>query len=194
MARTSGYSLLELLFVISAAVAVSGMAIPPLLAALDEYRTAGAVRYLSARIQRTRMEAVSRSANTAIQFVKIGARYRYSIYVDGNGDGVRTDDIGSGVDRRIGAIEQLSDSHAGVDFDVLPGLPAVEPRSPAPGSDPIKLGTGNLLAYSPIGTSSSGSLYILGRGKVQYVIRILGDTGRTRILKFEPRSRQWKPL
>ena len=32
------------------------------------------------------------------------------------------------------------------------------------------------------------------RRKVQYVVRVLGDTGRARVLRFDARSRQWKPL
>lgn len=191
---TAGYSLIELLFVISVAATVSGMAIPPLLSALDDYRTAGAVRYISTRIQRTRMEAVVRSTNAAMQFVQAGAGYSYGIYVDGNGDGVRTTDITNGIDGRLGAVERLPDNYVGVDFGLLPGLPPVDPGSQAPGTDPIKLGSSNLLSYSSIGTSSSGSLYIRGRSRAQYVIRILGDTGRTRVLKFDLRTRQWKAL
>jgi hypothetical protein len=191
---TTGYSLIELLFVMSAAAAAGGIAVPPLMAALDDYRTAGAVRYISTRIQRTRMEAVSRSTNTAMQFVQAGTGYSYGVYVDGNGDGVRTPDIQRGIDRRLGAIEHVPDNYDGVDFGVLPGLPPVDPGSPAPGTDPIKLGSSNLLSYSAIGTSSSGSVYVLGHSKAQYVIRILGDTGRVRVLKFDPRSRQWKAL
>jgi type II secretory pathway pseudopilin PulG len=190
----SGYSLIELLFVMSATVTVSAIAIPPLLAALDDYRTAGAVRYFSTRIQRTRMEAVRRSANAAIEFVPGRGGYSYGIYVDGNGDGVRATDIKKGTDRRLGAAEHLPDNYAGVDFGLLPGLPPVDVGGPAPGTDPIKLGTSNLLSYSAIGSSSSGSLYIRGRAKAQYVIRILGDTGRIRVLKFDPRLQQWKAL
>ena len=189
-----GHSLLELLFVLSAMATLGGVAVPPLLTALDEYRTAGAARYVSARIQRTRMEAVNRSASVALQFVESGTGHSYGMYVDGNGDGVRTGDIASAVDLRIGAVERLQDNFPGVAFGVLPGLPPVEPGSPAPGFDPIKLGAGNLLSYSATGTSSSGSVYIRGRGQSQYVIRILGDTGRTRMLRFDPRGRQWKPL
>ena len=190
----SGHTLLELLFVLSAIATLSGMAIPPLLTALDDYRTAGAVRYLSTRIQRARMEAVSRSTNTAIEFVQDGIGITYGTYVDGNGDGVRTSDIKKGTDRRLGTIERLPDNYAGVDFGLLPGLPPVDPGNPEPGTDPIKLGSGNLLSYSAIGTSSAGSLYIRGRSKAQYTIRILGETGRVRVLKFDPRSRRWKGL
>jgi hypothetical protein len=140
------------------------------------------------------MEAVSRSANVAIRFVQAGTGYSYRVYTDADGDGVRTDDVTNGVDPPLGVAERLSDNFSGVDFGVLPGLPPVEAGSPAPGTDPIKLGSSNLLSYSSIGASSSGSLYIRGRGSAQYVIRVLGDTGRVRILKFDARLHQWKPL
>ena len=192
MAKT-GYSLIELLFVLSAAATIGAMAIPPFLAAIDDYRTAGAVRYLSTRIQRTRMEAVSRSTNTAMQFVKEGTGYTFGIFVDGNEDGVRTADIRNGIDRRLGTIERLSDNYAGVDFGLLPDLPPVDAGGPPPGTDPIKLGSSALLSYASSGSSSSGSVYIRGR-KVQYAIRILGDTGRARVLKFNPHDRLWKAL
>jgi hypothetical protein len=45
-----------------------------------------------------------------------------------------------------------------------------------------------------MGTSSTGSLYIRGRGTAQYVIRVMGETGRVHVLKFNARTRQWKPL
>ena len=192
MSKT-GYSLIELLFVLSAAATIGAMAIPPFLAAIDDYRTAGAVRYLSTRIQRTRMEAVSRSTKTAMQFVREGTGYTFGIYVDGNEDGVGTADIRNGIDRRLGAIERLSDNYAGVDFGLLPDLPPIDPGGPPPGTDPIKLGSSALLSYASSGSSSPGSVYIRGR-KVQYAIRILGDTGRTRVLKFNPHDRLWKGL
>jgi type II secretory pathway pseudopilin PulG len=192
MAKT-GYSLIELLFVMAAAATAGSIAIPPLLSALDDYRTAGAVRYISTRIQRTRMEAVTRSTSVAMQFVQAGTGFSYRTFIDGNGDGVRTQDINNGVDRPLGAIERIPDNFSGVDFRVLPGLPAVDSSVLPPGTDPIKLGSSNLLSYSPIGTSSSGSVYICGRSNTQYVIRVLGDTGRTRILRFDARTRQWTP-
>jgi type II secretory pathway pseudopilin PulG len=192
MAKT-GYSLIELLFVLSTAATLSATAVPPFLTALDEYRTAGAVRYISTRIQRTRMEAVGRSTNVAMRFAPAGTAYSFGVYADGNGDGVRTPDIRDGIDWRLGALERLPDNYAGVDFGLLPGMPPVDSGDPPPGTDPIKLGISDLLSYSSIGTSSAGSLYIRGR-KVQYVIRILGDTGRARVLTFDPHARQWEAL
>jgi type II secretory pathway pseudopilin PulG len=188
-----GYSMLELVFVLAVIATLTGVAVPNLTAALDEHRTAAAARYLAARIQRTRIEAVKRSANTAIQFVQAGAGYTYSVYVDGNGDGVRTQDIADGIDERLGVVEGLGDNFPGVDIGVIPALPAIETGGPPPGTTPIRLGVGNLLSYSPTGSSSSGTVYLHGQKGTQYAIRILGDTGRARILEFDRRRRKWNP-
>ena len=190
---TPGYSLLELMFAAALCVTAGAVAAPLLLAAVDDVRATGAVRYLSTRLQQARMEAVGRSADVGMQFVQTSDGYAYAVYVDGNGNGVRTRDIQRGLDQRIGSVERLSDHFAGVDFGVLPGLPPVDAGSAAPGTDPIKLGSSSILTFTALGTSSSGSLYLRGRRNLQYVIRILGETGKTRVLKFDLRAQQWKP-
>jgi type II secretory pathway pseudopilin PulG len=188
-----GYSLLELLFAAALCITLGAAAAPQLLATVDDVRAAGAVRYVSTRLQQARMEAVVRSADVGIQFVQISGSYAYIVYVDGNGNGVRTRDIERGLDRRIGSVERLPDHFAGVDFGVQAGLPPVDAGSPAPGIDPIKLGSSSILTFTALGTSSSGSLYVLGRRNSQYVIRILGETGKTRVLKFDSRVQRWNP-
>lgn len=188
----NGYSLVELVFVIGLMTTVSGMAVPPIMTAMDDYRTSGAARYISTRMYQTRMEAVKRSADVALQFTQTARGIGYAAYVDGNGNGIRTQDIRRGVDRPLGSVERLPDQFAGVDFGVLPGLPSLDGGAP-PGTDPIKLGSSNLLSFSAAGTSSSGSVYIRG-SSAQYVVRVFGDTGKTRVLKFNVRTNRWNPL
>ena len=129
-----------------------------------------------------------------MKFTQTGSTYEYAVYLDGNGDGVRTHDINSGVDTALGAPERLGDQFQGVDFGVLPGLPSVDTGSAPPGNDPIKLGASNLLSFSANGTSSTGSLYIKGQRGTQYVIRVFGVTGKTRVLKFSRSTQLWHPL
>ena len=187
-----GYSLLELIFAAALAATLTAAAVPESLTALGDYRASGAARYIAARIARVRMEAVARSADVGLRFTRTGSDYQYAVYVDGNRNGVRSRDIQRGVDREIAAAERLADQFPGVDFGLLPGLPPVDAGGAPPGTDPIKLGAGNLLTFSAQGTSSSGSVYLRGQGTAQYVIRVFGETGRTRILKYDARSGQWK--
>jgi hypothetical protein len=58
----------------------------------------------------------------------------------------------------------------------------------------VKLGSSNLLTFTPMGTSSSGTLYVLGRRNLQYAIRVYGETGKVRALRFDSQTRQWKPF
>jgi len=189
-----GYSLVELLFSTSIIVMVGAMAVPGALASIDDQRAYGAARYMSARVQRARMEAVARSADVALRFANTPDGYAFGVYVDGNRNGVRTAEIQRGIDRELMPLERLTGLFVGVDFGVLPGLPPVDPGSPPPGTDPIKFGASNILTFVPVGTSSSGSLYIRGRRGAQYVLRVFGQTGRTHVLKYDPGAMRWKPL
>lgn len=193
-AGAAGYSFIELACVLGLAGTLGGMAIPQVRGSIDAYRAEGAARYLAGRMQRARMEAVARSAEVALRFTAEPIGYSFAAYVDGNRNGVLTLDIEHGTDPRLGDSDRLPDTFHGTDVGVLPGLPPVDPGGAAPDGDPLKLGVSNILSFSPTGTSSSGSVYVLGRGGNQYVIRIYGETGKTRVLKFNVSRKQWLPL
>jgi type II secretory pathway pseudopilin PulG len=193
-AASGGYSLVELTCAVTVMATLGSVAIPPMLAALDDFRTSGAARHVAARLQRARMDAIVRSADVGLQITQTTAGYSYSVYVDGNRNGIRSLDIQTGSDRQIVQSERLFDQFPGVDFGALPGLPAVDPGGTPPGSDPIRLGAGNLATFSATGTSSTGSLFVRGRRNSQYAVRIYGQTGKVRVLKFDARTNQWKPL
>ena len=89
-----GYSLLELMFVVSIGVTATAAAVPQYLAGLDDFRTSGAARYLSARLFRARSEAVMRSRSVAIQFVQTATGYEYGVYMDGNDNAFCRDTLG----------------------------------------------------------------------------------------------------
>ena len=189
----AAFSFIEILFVLGTAATVSAVAVPETLATIDDNRTAAAARYVSARLQRARMEAVTRSGSAALRFTHQSDHYDFVTYVDGNDNGVLSKDIQSGIDRVIQPADRLADHFPGVDFGAIPGLPAVDSSSSAPGSDPIRLGSSDMVTFTSTGTATSGSLYIRGRRDAQYVVRVYGETGKTRVLKFLSGSGQWIP-
>lgn len=192
--RPAGYCLIELMAAVAIAGALSAAASPALLATIDDSRARAAARFMSTRLYRTRMEAVARASNVAIRFVPSGSAYGYAVYRDGNGNGVLSRDIQRGVDTEIHPLERLSDQFSGVDFGVLPGLAAADPGSTPPGDDAIKLGSGNMVSFSPVGTSSTGTLYIRGKHNTQYAVVVFGETGKTRILKYNQQNGEWSPI
>jgi len=188
------FSLIEIVFVLALVATISAISIPPALSTLDDLRTAGAVRYVSSRLQEARMHAIATSRETGMRFTRDGDRYAFALFVDGNGNGIRTTDVQGGTDPALRLPEHLSDAFAGVEFGALPGIPAVDASGAAPGSDPIRLGASDIVSFTALGTATPGSLYILGRREAQYVIRVFGETGKTRILRFDTQTHLWKPL
>jgi type II secretory pathway pseudopilin PulG len=192
--RPDGYCLIEVVAALGVAATVSVAAVPQILASVDDSRARGAARYLSTRLQQARMEAVTRSRHVAVRFTAAGSSYSYAVYQDGNGNGVLTRDIQHGVDTEVHAAERLSDQFAGVDFGALPGLPAADAGGTAPGADPIRVGAANMVSFTSAGTSSTGTLYILGKRNAEYALVIFGETGKVRLLKWNAVTGQWGPL
>lgn len=192
--RAAGYSLLELMFATGLIATLTAISVPQVLAGIDGSRTYAAARYVAAQFQSARTSAAMRAAYVGIRFEPVDGSYQFTTYLDGNANGIRTIDVDMGVDQPIHPAEQLRAQFPGVDYGALPGLPAVDSSSAAPDGDPIKFGTSHIVSFSPIGAASSGSVYLLGRNGTQYVVRVLGETGRVRVLRFDPRARKWIAL
>jgi len=189
LAGSAGFSLLELLLVTSIIATLSMVSIPLTAATLDEVRTAMAARYLEGRIMNARMTAIRRSTKVALRFEAVDDDYRYGEYWDGNGNGVRSAEIASGLDPEIARAEFLRRHFAGVTFGLHAGMADVDgDRSTT--TDGVRIGSSRILTLGPDGTATSGTLYVRGR-RGQFAVRILGATGRTRVMRFDPGSGQW---
>ena len=141
-----GYWLIELMFVAALLVTTGAMAIPQVTTGLDEFRAAGAARYVSTRLQRTRMEALARSVDVAMQFTRSATGYAFAVYADGNHNGVLTTEIAGGVDAgSVSSSASAINSRASTSErfrDCRRWMLAVRHR----GRDPIRLGS----AVSPV--------------------------------------------
>ena len=184
----------EIVVVLGLFATATATALPELQAGLDDARVAGAARYLSSRLAESRMDAIQRSREVAVRFTLTAGQYAYTVYVDGNGNGVLSRDIQRGIDRPLLGPERLSDNFRNVEFGAQPGLPAIEPGGVAPGTDPIRLGTGNSVSFNTLGGATSGTIYLTGRSRAQYAVRIVGVTGKIRTYRYDRRAAKWIPL
>lgn len=190
--EAEGMSLIELLIGCAAMSVLVGMAVPSLMATRDDWSARAAARYVAGRAMLARAQAVRRGAAVGLRFESTGDGYRFGSYIDGDGDGIRTADIDGGVDLELDPAQRLSDLYPTVRFALESALPPVEGAHPAGiGFDPIRLGASDILTYTPFGTSSSGSLYLRSQGGQQYAIRILGTTGRLRVMRFDWAAGAW---
>ena len=184
-----GFTLIEVLLAAAIVTVLAGVALPITGSAIDELRTLAAARYLAGRIVHGRMDAIKRSTSVALRFEPSTPDYAFTPYADGNGNGVRAADIHRGIDPPVGVPQQLGDNFAGVRFGLLPGLPDVDGVADGD-TDGVRIGTARIMTMSPNGTATSGTLYVQGR-RAQYAVRVLGATGRTRILKYDTGAGTW---
>ncbi len=169
-----GYSLVEIIFVAALIAIMSAIAVPQTLATVHQSRALAAARYLAGQMALARGRAVARSTTVALRFESIGADYTVAVYTDGNRNGVRTVDIQKGVDLPLEAPARLSQFFPQVIIALSEG---------GSGPDPVKIGNTTLMSFTPAGTATSGTIYIRGFDGSQFAVRVLGVTGRTRLLR-----------
>lgn len=188
---TRGAALVDLIFTCGLVAVVSAIAIPTLHASRDRDSVRMAAQYLGQRMQAARLEALKRNVVVSFRFDP-DEPGRFGVYADGDGDGVLQRDIDAGTDQRLAPDARIADYFADVAFAIDANLPDPDGGASLPaGSDPVRIGSSNLLSFSPLGSATSGTIYLAGRGGQQACVRIVGSTGRLRVLWFDPARRRW---
>lgn len=167
---------------------LAAAATPALFAALSRERVVTAARELEQEMARLRSEAIASRRDVAMRLSWSLGRYSYAFYADGDGDGVRSDDIGAGRDPLIGAARELWSRYEGIDFGLLDvPIPEVPPGSTSllPGGDPVRFGRSDIITFTPKGTSSSGTLYVSDGHSTVTAVVVYGGTGRLRLWRFD---------
>jgi hypothetical protein len=152
----------------------------------------GAARHLAATLQRERLEAVRTSRVSGLRFRDDGAGgIVFEPVADGNGNGLRVAELDAGIDWLRGGPVRIGDAFAGVRFAIPDAVPGID-GGPAlgAGSDPVRLG-GTILAFSPAGGATSGTLYLSSADRRQLAVRVLGATGRVRVYELERAAMRW---
>ena len=187
-----GFSLLESIVAVGLLAVTAAIALPSILGGLDDARAMAAARYLAGLARLARVQAATRSTHVGLRFEREGAAYRYAVYVDGNGNGLRSRDVRRGIDEPITPVERIGDRFPGVALGVAEGVTRIsDGRAMMGGADPVRLGSADTLTFSPIGTATSGTIFLRSRKGRQYAVRVLGATGRTRVLEFRHESGSW---
>jgi Type II transport protein GspH len=169
---------------------LTAIAVPALLQGLDDSRASGAARGLAARLGEARADAVRRSTFVGLRFEPAAPDYLITKVIDGNENGLRTAEIQRGVDPTLSTPQPLAWQYPGVSFGLLDGVPEVDGTA-ASSSDGVRVGISNILSMNPNGSSSSGTLYVHGRKRSQYAVRVYGTTGRVRVFKYDWNAKRW---
>ena len=192
--RRAGFSAAELVAVVTIVAAVTALVAPGLFELSATQAMLSSASEVRSMLVLARTFALTRGRYVGVKFRKNGSRYEWALYGDGNGNGIRTAEIASGVDKSLGITIPWSRN------DVLPaimkGSPVPDPGDPRKVldrlDDPIRFNESDICSFSPLGESTPGSVYLWNGRDRMAVVRVFGRTAKVRTLYYRRGEKEWK--
>jgi prepilin-type N-terminal cleavage/methylation domain-containing protein len=190
--KSPGYSLIELL----AVIAILGLNALCAVPAFANYRRRMSVIAASEQLRNifraTRARAIATGRNVGVKFIA-GREWRYAIYADGDDDGVRNDDINRGVDRRLSGPAIVMPSFHIATIGLLPTTVKDPDGDPLqPDASPVQFGRSTICSFSPTGSGTPGTVYLVDGGGQLWAARVHGAGGRVLVLRYDAGRRKWE--
>lgn len=190
-----GVSLVESLALAVVIAVILAVAVPSLVETRRSAALAGAAGKIRGLMFRCRAAAVMRQRSTGLVFERLTTgEWRCFIVLDGDGDGIRRRDIGSGVDEIVSEVLAFAPREAGLGIlggEVVPD-PAGRGRLRGRLDDPVRAGRGDIITFTPQGHATPSSVYLTDHRSKMRVLRVYGSTGRVVGLRWQRGWRQWR--
>jgi type II secretory pathway pseudopilin PulG len=189
-----GAALIDVVAATAVVVIMAAIAVPVVGGSMEREKTMVGARFLAGQLQRARLAALRRAASVAVRIEIVDDRTSLRLFVDGNGNGVLQKDIDKGLDPPLSPRHWIDEHARGVSLRINQEiLDAGGSGTLGTGDDPLRIGSSALLTFSPLGSATSGTLYVAAQRGPQLAIRVFGATGRVRVLIFDAQTRQWHP-
>jgi len=189
-----GFSLLE----IAATVAIIGLLLLITVPAFATYRRHAAVTEAASEFRAifrlVRSRAIARHNASAVKFAQVGRDWTYALHDDGDGDGVRNDDIAAGIDKHYAPPRLLLQESKLAAIQLPPNLSIKDPDGDplTSNSAAVQFGRSTLCSFSPTGESSSGTIYLTDKFTELWCVRVYGATGKVRLLRYNRGAKTWE--
>jgi hypothetical protein len=191
---TRGLSLPELLTSLAIVSLVCGLSASAASVFSGILSLRSATREVSSLFRMARSRAVFGGTYVGVKWTHgPGGAVSITVHEDGDGDGIRNDDIASGVDRRVHGPIPLKRRWPRVSVAFLPGFAVRDPSGGAVGDleDPVRFGRSDIASFSPRGDSSPGSVWIGDDRGRQALVRLSGANGRIAVYEWAAARRTW---
>lgn len=195
MAASRGYTLAELLGVLAIVAMAVALALPAAAMLRDGGRAAAGARTMATILSAQRWKSVAGHRVRGLQFRKVGNGWSWREVADGNGNGLRSAEITRGIDPVLTPDDALERQVPDVKLGFPPGGPY--PEAPpgtetlSAGDDPVRFGRSDLVSFSPVGSASSGTLYVTDGRNGLFAVVLFGPTTRLRVWRYRPLERRW---
>ncbi len=190
-----GLSVVETMVILALIAMSLTVSVPALSMLRQRGRTAAGARVLASELHRMRWMSVAHRRGMGLWFERGPQGWQWHVVEDGNGNGLRTAEIRSGVDRKRSGPHRLETRVEGVSLGFPPGaaIPQIPPRRGTipSGADPVRFGRSDIVAFSPLGRSSSGTLYVTDGADGLFAVVLFGPGTRVRVWRYDRGSESW---
>lgn len=195
MTSRNGFTLPELVVVLALSGLLLAAAAPALASLRSGARCAAGARVLAASFQDLRFRSVAQRRFHALAFARDARGWYWHVARDGNGNGVRSAEIRRGTDPVVSGPHRLDDRVE----RVRPGFPQGGPFPAVPPSrgwldrldDPVRFGRSDLVSFSPLGRSSSGTVYLTDGAGALWAVVLYGPSTRVRVWRYDREGARW---
>ena len=193
--KERGQTLVEIIVVLVIMGLSLVMAMPLLGKAHREAALRRVTEQVRSQMWRAKSDAAMTGRATALVFDRLSdGGWRCAVVQDGDGDGVRRNDIATGCDYQVGRVLELDADRATLGFIAGCDIPNPSGDGLLGGDreDPVRAGSGDVLTFTAQGTATSGTLYFSDGRQMMRAIRVYGITGRLRTLRWNTEWDRWR--
>jgi prepilin-type N-terminal cleavage/methylation domain-containing protein len=192
MRHQNGFTLMESLAVLAIIGALAMVAVPSFATYRRHASLLAEAEQMRSIFRAARSRAITRNAHAGVRFAARGSDWTFALYDDGDGDGIRSDDIAKGIDRCFAAPSVLMPQFHIATVALLPGAirdPDGDPLPPT--ASAVQFGTSSTCSFSPTGSGTPGTAYITNKDGEIYAIRVYGASGKVRVLRYNALKKKW---
>ena len=124
-----------------------------------------------------------------MKFLLIGGQWHFAVYDDGDGDGVRNDDIKSGKDIPLSPPRVVFPEARNVTIGLIDV--AVKDADGDPVKSAVTFNNSTICSFSPIGESTPGTIYITDSDGDLWCVRVYGASAKIRTLRYDREKKKW---
>ena len=193
----AGFNLVEIMVSIAVSIAIAALGLPLLFAWASGLRVELAAGEMTGILHLARIYSARHGVKVAVKFrTEDSGVVTYALYVDGDGDGVRTADIAKGIDPEARPPRRLAHLGRRIRFGFPAGNPPRDPGNPRRRmkrlDDPIRFNRSDLASFNPRGTATPGTIYLTDGRRHLAAVRVNNRSGKISVLYYDPEEEIWR--
>jgi len=191
--RQTGTTLIEIVVVVTIIGVIAMCAVPAFAAYRRQSSVLAAAHEMRTLLREIRSRAITRDRHSGVKFAKTGGNWTYTLYDDGNGNGISNADITKKIDRRYFGPAVVMPSFRTASISLLPKTIRDPDGAKLLPTDPaLQFGNSTICSFSPEGSGTAGTIYISDGVNNLYCVRVFGATGRLRMLRYDSGKQKWE--